>query len=54
MLDFGHTIVDFVLNEEALLAAYEEARGLLAEYLTTEAPGACPGRPDLLWHWAAH
>lgn len=40
VLDFGHTIVDFALNEEALLAAYEEARGLLAEYLTTEAPPA--------------
>ncbi|MGH2345370.1 MAG: HAD family hydrolase [Chloroflexota bacterium] len=40
VLDYGHTIVDFALNEEALLAAYEEGRGLLAGYLKTEAPPA--------------
>lgn len=40
ILDFGHTIVDFVLNEEGLLVAYEEARGLLTEYLVSEAPPA--------------
>ena len=40
ILDFGHTIIDFVLHEEGLLAAYEEARILLAEYLVSEAPPA--------------
>ena len=40
VLDYGHTIVDFVLSEAGLLVAYEEARGLLAGYLATEAPSA--------------
>ncbi|HVA92654.1 MAG TPA: HAD family hydrolase [Chloroflexota bacterium] len=40
VLDYGHTIVDFVLSEAGLLAAYEEARGLLAGYLAAEAPTA--------------
>jgi putative hydrolase of the HAD superfamily len=40
ILDYGHTIVDFALNEEALLATYEEARGLLTAYAEGEAPSA--------------
>jgi putative hydrolase of the HAD superfamily len=40
ILDYGHTIVDFALNEEALLATYEEVRDLLASYAVGEAPSA--------------
>jgi putative hydrolase of the HAD superfamily len=37
IVDFGHTLVDFALNQEALLAAHEEACNLVSEYLLTEA-----------------
>lgn len=40
ILDFGHTIVDFVLSERALLATYEEVRGLLVEHAGGELPSA--------------
>ncbi|HXT35827.1 MAG TPA: HAD family hydrolase [Chloroflexota bacterium] len=40
VLDYGHTIVDFVLSEAGLLVAYEEARVLLSGYLAAEAPSA--------------
>lgn len=40
VLDFGHTIVDFALNEQALHAAYEEVRQLLVEYAASEVPSA--------------
>jgi HAD superfamily hydrolase (TIGR01549 family) len=40
ILDYGHTIVDFALNEEALLVTYEEARDLLAAFAAGEAPSA--------------
>lgn len=40
ILDYGHTIVDFVLNEATLLATYEQVRDLLAAYATGEAPSA--------------
>jgi FMN phosphatase YigB (HAD superfamily) len=40
ILDFGHTIVDFALNERALLATYEEVQVLLVEYAVGELPTA--------------
>jgi putative hydrolase of the HAD superfamily len=40
ILDFGHTIVDFVLSERALLATYEEVRELLVEHAVGELPSA--------------
>jgi HAD superfamily hydrolase (TIGR01549 family) len=38
IFDFGHTLVDFVLNQEVLFAAHEDACDLVSEYLLTEAP----------------
>ncbi|HWE63525.1 MAG TPA: HAD family hydrolase [Chloroflexota bacterium] len=40
ILDYGHTIVDFALDEQALLATYEEARALLTAYAVAEVPSA--------------
>ena len=40
ILDFGHTIVDFVLDEKALLATYEEVRSLLVDQVEGELPSA--------------
>lgn len=40
LLDFGHTIVDFVLQERALLETYDEARTLLVAHAQGEVPGA--------------
>jgi HAD superfamily hydrolase (TIGR01509 family) len=40
LLDFGHTIVDFVLQERALLETYDEARALLVEHVSGEVPSA--------------
>jgi FMN phosphatase YigB (HAD superfamily) len=40
ILDFGHTIVDFALNEQALLATYEHARALLVGYCHDVLPTA--------------
>jgi HAD superfamily hydrolase (TIGR01509 family) len=40
ILDFGHTIVDFALNEQALLATYEEARDLLVDFCGDALPSA--------------
>ncbi len=40
ILDFGHTIVDFVLNEALLHVTYEEVRDLLAAEATAEVPSA--------------
>jgi HAD superfamily hydrolase (TIGR01509 family) len=37
IFDFGHTLVDFALNQEALLAAHDEACNLVSEHLLTEA-----------------
>ena len=38
VLDYGHTIVDYALDERALLAAYEEVRSLLVGYAADQAP----------------
>jgi putative hydrolase of the HAD superfamily len=40
ILDFGHTIVDFALDERALLATYDNARELLVEFVAGELPSA--------------
>jgi HAD superfamily hydrolase (TIGR01509 family) len=40
LLDFGHTIVDFVLQERALLETYDEARALLVAHARGEVPSA--------------
>ena len=40
VLDFGHTIVDYALNERALLATYEEVQGLLVKHAEGELPTA--------------
>jgi putative hydrolase of the HAD superfamily len=38
VFDLGHTLVDFVLNQDLLFAAHMEGLGLLASYLVVEAP----------------
>ena len=43
ILDYGHTIVDFALDERAMLAAFEQVRELLLDY----ASGALPSAPEL-------
>ncbi len=40
VLDFGHTIVDFALNERALLATYEQVHDMLVDYAAGELPTA--------------
>jgi FMN phosphatase YigB (HAD superfamily) len=40
LLDFGHTIVDFALQERALLETYDEARALLVAHARGEVPSA--------------
>lgn len=40
ILDYGHTIVDFALDEQALLATYEQAREWLLDHVRGEVPGA--------------
>jgi putative hydrolase of the HAD superfamily len=40
ILDYGHTLVDWVLDEEVLLATYEQVRELLVDYAEGELPSA--------------
>jgi HAD superfamily hydrolase (TIGR01549 family) len=37
-LDFGHTIVDFVLNERALYDTYDDIRALLVDFASGDLP----------------
>ena len=43
ILDYGHTIVDFALDEQAMLAAFGQVRTLLVDH----ASGALPSAPEL-------
>src|ERR1019366_8680565 len=40
LLDYGHTIVDFVANEHALYGAYEQIARLLCDHVAGAAPSA--------------
>lgn len=40
LLDYGHTIVNFITNERTLLAAYDEVAILLAHHVAGDVPAA--------------